>query len=221
MEEKKHTQAKKTTAKAVSKPKTGTKKTKSAPKVPQSGATKKKSIDKTALDKSSAEPSSAPENEKKKTGTKRDSNGRFVKGTKKIAGSGKKMGSKNVSSGSIRDKLKEIVMPYLNGDVDADGNTLAKDLQKIDDPKDRADIITKYLPFIVPKYSSTTISADANRPVSEEERLVELDKEFKKTETSISIKTLTVIDNDDAGASAPLTKEGLEQLNDSDDDGSE
>lgn len=157
----------------------------------------------------------------KKTGTKRDSNGRFVKGTKKIAGSGKKMGSKNVSSGSIRDKLKEIVMPYLNGDVDADGNTLAKDLQKIDDPKYRADIITKYLPFIVPKYSSTTISADANRPVSEEERLVELDKEFKKTETSISIKTLTVIDNDDAGASAPLTKEELEQLNDCDDDGSE
>lgn len=220
MEEKKHTQAKKTTAKAVSKPKTGTKKTKSVPKTPQTSATKEKEIGKTTHDKSCAEPSSAPE-KAKKTGTKRDSNGRFVKGTKKIAGSGKKMGSKNVSSGSIRDKLKEIVMPYLNGDVDADGNTLAKDLQKIDDPKDRADIITKYLPFIVPKYSSTTISADANRPVSEEERLVELDKEFKKTETSISIKTLTVIDNDDAGASAPLTKEELKQLNDCDDDGSE
>lgn len=209
MEEKKHIQAKKTTAKAVSKPKTGTKKTKSVPKTA-------KTVSEAPQPETSEEETKA-----KKTGTKRDSNGRFVKGTKKIAGSGKKMGSKNMSSGSIRDKLKEIVMPYLNGDVDADGNTLAKDLQKIDDPKDRADIITKYLPFIVPKYSSTTISADANRPVSEEERLVELDKEFKKTETSISIKTLTVIDNDDAGASAPLTKEELEQLNDCDDDGSE
>lgn len=209
MEEKKHTQAKETTAKAVSKPKTGTKKTKSVPKTA-------KTVSKAPQPETSEEETKA-----KKTGTKRDSNGRFVKGTKKIAGSGKKIGSKNVSSGSIRNKLKEIVMPYLNGDVDADGNTLAKDLQKIDDPKDRADIITKYLPFIVPKYSSTTISADANRPVSEEERLVELDKEFKKTETSISIKTLTVIDNDDAGASAPLTKEELEQLNDCDDDGSE
>ena len=216
MEEKEHIQAKKTTAKAVSKPKSGPKKTKSVPK-------KAKTVRKTAKSVSKApQPETSEEETKaKKTGAKRDASGRFVKGTKKLPGSGKKMGSKNVSSGSIRDKLKEIVMPYLNGDVDAEGNTLAKDLQKIDDPKDRADIITKYLPFIVPKFSSTTISADANRPVSEEERLVELDNEYKKSEMSISIKTLTVIDNDNAGASAPLTKEELEQLNDCDDDGSE
>lgn len=143
--------------------------------------------------------------EEKKTTAKRNAKGQFVKGTEKIENSGRKQGTPN-KYGNVRDRLKAIILPYLNPDpdVDNDTKTLFKDLMKLDNPATRADLISKFLPFIVPKYSSTTISADSERPMAEEERLLELDKEYKKSEkmrrqTEVSIKTLTIIDNDHDG----------------------
>lgn len=153
------------------------------------------------VDKQKAD-NNGQDEKKKKTTTKRNAKGQFVKGTEKIENSGRKPGTPN-KYGNVRDRLKAIILPYLNPDPDVDmkTNTLFKDLMKIDNPATRADLVSKFLPFIVPKYSSTTISADSERPMAEEERLLELDKEYKKNEkirrqTEVSIKTLTIVDND-------------------------
>lgn len=144
---------------------------------------------------------------KKKASTTRNAKGQFVKGAAKPANSGRKPGTPN-KYGNIRDRLKSIILPYLNTDPDAPEKTLGKDLMRLDSDQ-RVDAIAKYLPFLVPKYSSTTITADANRPVAEEDRLLDLDKEYKKKETEITIKTLTVVDNDNDGTPVHLTKEQL------------
>lgn len=153
------------------------------------------------VDKQKAD-NNGQDEKKKKTTTKRNAKGQFVKGTEKIENSGRKQGTPN-KYGNVRDRLKAIILPYLNPDPDVDmkTNTLFKDLMKLDNPATRADLVSKFLPFIVPKYSSTTISADSERPMAEEERLLELDKEYKKNEkirrqTEVSIKTLTIVDND-------------------------
>lgn len=152
------------------------------------------------------------EEKKKKSTAKRNEKGQFVKGTNKIENSGRKQGTPN-KYGNVRDRLKAILLPYLNPDpdVDDDTKTLFKDLMKVDNPATRADLVSKFLPFVVPKYSSTTISADSERPMAEEERLLELDKEYKKSEkirkqTEISIKTLAIIDNDNGGKETKLSQ---------------
>lgn len=147
------------------------------------------------------------EEKKKKSSTTRNAKGQFVKGAAKPANSGRKPGTPN-KYGNVRDRLKSIILPYLNTDPDAPEKTLGNDLMRLD-PDQRVDAIAKYLPFLVPKYSSTTITADANRPVAEEDRLLDLDKEYKKKETEITIKTLTVVDNDNDGAPVHLNKEQL------------
>ena len=152
----------------------------------------------------------ATKEEKKKTTAKRNAKGQFVKGTEKIESSGRKPGTPN-KYGNVRDRLKAIILPYLNPDPDVDTktNTLFKDLMKLDNPATRADLVSKFLPYITPKYSSTTISAASERPMAEEERLLELDKEYKKSEklrrqTEVSIKPLTTIDNDHEGKETHL-----------------
>ena len=138
------------------------------------------------------------EQQQKKESTSRNEKGQFTKGGKKPEGSGRKVGTKN-KYGNIRDRLKEIIMPYLETDIDnmkPGAKSLATDLMKIADPNDRVHAVAAILPYIVPKYTSTTITADANRPVSEEEHLLELDAKYTKKEVSINIKTLTIVDND-------------------------
>lgn len=180
-----------------------------APKKPTKEKDKKtKRTSKTAahpVNERQGDAAATQEEKKKKTTAKRNAKGQFVKGTEKIENSGRKQGTPN-KYGNVRDRLKAIILPYLNPDpdVDNDTKTLFKDLMKLDNPATRADLVSKFLPFIVPKYSSTTISADSERPMAEEERLLELDKEYKKSEklrrqTEVSIKTLTIIDNDHEG----------------------
>lgn len=142
------------------------------------------------------------EKPKRKT-VQRDEKGQFTKGHGKTGG--RKVGTKN-KYGNVRDRLKAILMPYIDYDPDstpADPNSKGKiksfatDLMSIDDPKDRIDAVAKILPFVVPKYSATTISADADRPLDEEQQLLELDAKYTKKEVNINIKTLKIIDYDD------------------------
>lgn len=168
------------------------------------------------------------EEKKKKSPAKRNEKGQFVKGTTKIENSGRKQGTPN-KYGNVRDRLKAIILPYLNPDpdVDNDTKTLFKDLMKLDNPATRADLVSKFLPFIVPKYSSTTISADAERPMAEEDRLLELDNEYKKNEkirkkTEISIKSLTIVDNDNGGKQTKLSQSTIDQyMSDDEEDNDE
>lgn len=161
-------------------------------KKPEESAPKKekKTVKKTPEPKKK-KPEKEPENtEEKKTSTK------FQKGHDKVGG--RKAGTPN-KCGNIRDRLKAIIMPYLetNPDNMTPGvPTFATDIIKISDPKDRADVLSKYLPFVVPKYSSTTITADANRPINEEEELMELDKAYTKKELTLTLHQVTIVDND-------------------------
>lgn len=139
---------------------------------------------------------------------------RFQKGRKKTGG--RKIGTKN-KYGNIRDRLKDIIMPYLEPDPNNLENPkvkcLATDLMAIADPKDRADIVSKFMPYLIPRYTSTTLSADSNRPVDEEEQLLELDKQYTKKELTITLKQVTIVDND-----APGTPPQQLQLTDFDPD---
>lgn len=160
-----------------------------------------KQIEKNASKKKTAAPKKEEQQEeppKKKASTQRNERGQFAKGCAKPEGSGRKMGTKN-KYGNVRDRLREIIMPYLTLDPDEEGlggKSLATDLMKIDDPNERAHVVASYLPYIVPKFTSTTITADANRPISEEEHLMDMDAKYAKKEISINIKALTIVDND-------------------------
>ena len=145
-----------------------------------------------------------PDNTKKTT--LRNAKGQFVKGKPKTGG--RQPGTKN-KYGNIRDRLKDIIMPYLTLDPDDDGiggKSLIRDLAKIDDPNDRAHVIAAYMPYVVPKYTATTITADAGRPIDEEQQLLELDQQYTKKETTITLKQVTIVDNDSQTESSPLPR---------------
>lgn len=142
-----------------------------------------------------------PDNKKKTP--ERNAKGQFVKGRAKTGG--RAAGTKN-KYGNIRDRLKEIILPYLTLDPDDDGiggKSLIRDLARIDDPNDRAHVIAVYMPYVVPKYTATTITADVDRPIDEEQQLLELDKNLTKKETTITLKQVTIVDNDSPATSAP------------------
>lgn len=137
----------------------------------------------------------------KKTKPARNAKGQFVKGKPKTGG--RQKGTKN-KYGNIRDRLKDIILPYLTLDPEDSGiggKSLIRDLAKIDDPNDRAHVIAAYMPYVVPKYSSTTITADANRPIDEEQQLLEMDEQYTKNELTITLKKVTIVDNDNSQAS--------------------
>ena len=87
---------------------------------------------------------------------------------------------------TIREQLKNAIEPFLE--------TMEDTINNIVEPKDKVDAIAKILPFVVPKYQSTTINDDTRRNVTLEEYLVEIDNQYKKTQISIAEKKLKVID---------------------------
>lgn len=87
---------------------------------------------------------------------------------------------------TIREQLKNAIEPFLE--------TMEDTINDIVEPKDKVDAIAKILPFVVPKYQSTTINDDTRRNVTLEEYLVEIDDQYKKTQISIAEKKLKVID---------------------------
>lgn len=124
----------------------------------------------------------------------------FKKGRVKTGG--RKLGTKN-KYGNIRDRLRNIIEPYLNPDSTMK-HTLADDLMRIEDPKDRADTVSKFMPFVAAKYSAVQFGTDNERPVTEENRLLELDNKYKKSEVEIKMKSITVVDNDNEGKETSL-----------------
>lgn len=188
---KKQEEAKKPDKKTTDKPK------KTAARKPQKADSKKpKKAEPTKQEVSDASTSEQEEPAKKKTTAQRNEKGQFVKGCAKTGG--RQPGTKN-KYGNVRDRLKEIIMPYLEPDPDnmqPGTKSLATDLMAIDDPNDRVHAVAAILPYIVPKFTSTTITADSNRPISEEEHLLEMDAKYTKTQIHIDVTSLTIVDND-------------------------
>jgi hypothetical protein len=131
-----------------------------------------------------------PENEKKDKGKKpqRKSDGRFEKGHDKVGG--RVAGTPNRNS-NVRDRLKAQVEPF----IENIGELLER-VKKEEGTNEMLQRIKDFMPYFQPKMQSINLSADQDRPISEEERLVELDARYTKKELSINIKSMTIVDND-------------------------
>jgi hypothetical protein len=146
-------------------------------------------------EKSAKTPQKTEDGAKKEKSKLLDSNGKFAKGHKKVGG--RTAGTKNRNS-NIRDRLKEQVEPFINN--------IAENLIKVQKEEGTAAMLSlqeKFMPYFMPKYSSMSLSADQDRPISEEERLLELDGMYTKKELSINFKTMTVVNNDKLRSSDP------------------
>lgn len=130
------------------------------------------------------------EDSKQKSSKQRNAKGQFVKGHK--SSGGRPMGSKN-KAGNIRDRLKEQLEPIVNNI----GEYLLK-VKEEEGTKEMLALAEKYMPYCWPKFSSMSLSADMDRPISEEQRLVELNDMYTKKELSINFKQMTVVDNNAA-----------------------
>ena len=123
----------------------------------------------------------------KKT-AKRNAKGQFEKGHTKLGG--RQMGTPN-KAGNIRDRLKEQIEPFIEN--------IAENLLKVQREEGTAAMLSlqeKFMPYFMPKFSSMSIGTDLDRPISEEQRLLELDEQYTKKQISIKIKSLTIVDND-------------------------
>ena len=132
-----------------------------------------------------------PKEEKKKdkeNKPQRKSDGRFEKGHDKVGG--RVAGTPNRNS-NVRDRLKAQVEPF----IENIGELLER--VKIEEgTNEMLQRIKDFMPYFQPKMQSINLSADQDRPISEEERLVELDARYTKKELSINIKSMTIVDND-------------------------
>lgn len=130
------------------------------------------------------------EGKEKKEKSERKADGRFAKGHEKKGG--RKVGSKNLApKGNLRDRLREQLEPMIEN--------LQVDLMKVEKEEGtaaRLALTEKFLPYFMPKYSAVSVGADQDRPLSEEERLKELDNKYTKKMLEINIKSMVVVDND-------------------------
>ena len=120
----------------------------------------------------------------------RGADGKFAKGHEKKGG--RKVGSKNLApKGNLRDRLREKLEPLIE-ELDVE----LQKVQKEEGTAAKLALIEKFMPYFMPKYSAVNISADQDRPLSEEERLKELDGKYTKKMLQIDIKSMVVVDND-------------------------
>lgn len=140
-------------------------------------------------------PSTPAAEEKKEKKASRDANGRFTKGHAKEGG--RTAGTKNKTT-NIRDQLKQQLQPILDN--------LGKYLLAVKSQDGMSEMLKtaeKFMPYYLPKLSSMSLSADQDRPISEEQRLTELDALYTKKELSINFKSMTMVNNDKLRLSDP------------------
>ena len=132
------------------------------------------------------------EEKKQKPSKQRNAKGQFVKGNS--ASKGRPVGSKN-KAGNVRDRLKDQVEPYIDNIQE-----LLIEVKKQEGTKEMLSLVEKFMPYFMPKFSAVSLSADMDRPISEEQRLVELNDMYTKKELSINFKQMTVVDGNAAKA---------------------
>lgn len=124
------------------------------------------------------------EKKEKKTRTPRPSE--FQPGHAKVGG--RKKGTPNKVNKNIRKMLEEQLLPELN--------KIGSYIAAIDDPKEKATVLSQWACYVIPKYSNTTINSDSTRDLSTEEYLNELNDAYKKKEIQININSLKIVNND-------------------------
>ena len=133
-------------------------------------------------------PEEQPEKNSGDKSKSRDNKGQFVKGRKKTGG--RQLGTKNRNS-NVRDRLKEQVEPFVDNIAE-----MLMQVKKEEGTKEMLYLMEKFMPYFMPKYSALTLGSDQDRPISEEQRLLELDAKYTKKELSINYNTMVVVNND-------------------------
>lgn len=107
---------------------------------------------------------------------------------------GRKAGTPNKVTKSVRESLRDAIVGYLNG-TNEKGYSLEKDLYDIDEPAGRLAMVAKFLPYAAPKLQSVSFNSDETRNLSVEEVFNKLEEDFEKQETNINIKNLKIVNN--------------------------
>lgn len=75
-------------------------------------------------------------------------------------------------------------------------DNIAADIAAIETPGDRVMALARILPYLVPRYHTTTATEeDARRDVTTEEFIRHLDKQYTEEDTDIDANTLHIVDN--------------------------
>lgn len=113
---------------------------------------------------------------------------------KKKKTGGRKAGTPNKVTKSVREGLRDVFLSYFNG-TNEKGYSLMDDLLSIEEPAGRVAMAAKFMPYVAPKLQSISFNNDETRNLSVEETLMKLDESFKKEETTINIKNLKIVNN--------------------------
>ncbi len=107
---------------------------------------------------------------------------------------GRKAGTPNKITKTVRESLRDAITGYLNG-INEKGFSLAQDLMQIEEPAGRLAMVAKFLPYVAPKLQSVSFNSDDSRNLSVEESFMKLEEKFEKQETTINIKNLKIVNN--------------------------
>lgn len=107
---------------------------------------------------------------------------------------GRKAGTPNKVTKSVRESLRDAIVGYLNGSNEK-GYSLEADLYAIEEPAGRLAMVAKFLPYAAPKLQSVSFNSDETRNLSVEETFMKLEDDFEKQETTINIKNLKIVNN--------------------------
>lgn len=114
--------------------------------------------------------------------------------TKRKKTGGRKAGTPNKVTKTVRESLRDAITGYLNG-INEKGFSLAQDLMQIEEPAGRLAMVAKFLPYVAPKLQSVSFNSDDTRNLSVEESFMKLEEKFEKQETTINIKNLKIVNN--------------------------
>lgn len=107
---------------------------------------------------------------------------------------GRKAGTPNKVTKSVRESLRDALTGYING-INEKNYSLFTDLMQIDEPAGRLAMVAKFLPYVAPKLQSVLFNNDESRNLSVEESFMQLEEKFEKQETTINIKNLKIVNN--------------------------
>lgn len=107
---------------------------------------------------------------------------------------GRKAGTPNKVTKSVRESLRDALTGYING-INEKNYSLFTDLMEIQEPAGRLAMVAKFLPYVAPKLQSVSFNNDEHRSLSVEESFMELEEKFEKQETTINIKNLKIVNN--------------------------
>lgn len=107
---------------------------------------------------------------------------------------GRKAGTPNKVTKSVRESLRDALTGYING-INEKNYSLFTDLMQIKEPAGRLAMVAKFLPYVAPKLQSVSFNNDEHRSLSVEESFMELEEKFEKQETTINIKNLKIVNN--------------------------